>query len=109
MAVAYMIISFSLGPVLVLKATRNTRPLFHIQLVSISVSVLSLSVLSVIWGVNGAAGAMIVTYGASAAGLRWVQHRVLRGHYRGGRETVGQSPPDGSLASRPESGVESVF
>ena len=109
MAIAYMIISFSLGPVLVLKATRTTRPLFHIQLVSLVISAASLAVLSEVWGVNGAAGATMVTFAASAVGLRLVQHRALQGRYQKGEKT---GPPDslgGPLPSRPEPGVEPVF
>ena len=78
MAIGYIVISFGLGPILVLKATRNTRSLFHIQFVSFVVSLASLSVLAVVWGVNGAAGALIVTSLFSAGGSRWAQHRVLK-------------------------------
>jgi O-antigen/teichoic acid export membrane protein len=106
MAVAYMIISFTLGPVLVLKATRNTRPLFHIQLVSLVVSAASLAVLSELWGVNGAAGATMVTFAIGAAGTRWVQHRVLQGHYEKS-EKADQETHEGE--PRPEPGIEAVI
>lgn len=109
MAIAYTIISFSLGPVLVLKATRNTRPLFHIQLVSLIVSLGSLAVLAEVWGINGAAGATMVTFAAGAIGTRWVQHRVLQGRYQEGEKTSPSDSLDGPAPSRPESGVEPVF
>ena len=76
MAIAYVVISFNLGPILVLKSTRNTRWLFHIQLVSLVVSLASVTVLSLAYGVNGAAAAMIVTFVVSSGGSQWVQHRV---------------------------------
>jgi O-antigen/teichoic acid export membrane protein len=76
MAIAYIVISFNLGPILVLKATRNTRWLFKIQLVSLVASLCSVAGLSLAFGVNGAAAATIITYVVSATGLGWVQHRV---------------------------------
>lgn len=107
MAIAYIVLSFILGPILVLKATRNTRPLFHVQLVTLLVSLVSLVALSVVWGVNGAAGATIVTYMVSAAGFRWVQHRVLKGHDQGKVETRGPAPPEGPWP--PEASLQPAF
>jgi O-antigen/teichoic acid export membrane protein len=109
MAIAYMIISFTLGPVLVLKATRNTRPLFHIQVFSLVVSLASLAVLAEVWGVDGAAGATAVTFAAGALGTRWVQHRALQGRYKGGDKVDPSQPLDELAPSRPEPGVEPVF
>jgi O-antigen/teichoic acid export membrane protein len=78
LAIAYVVISFNLGPILVLKATRNTRWLFHIQLASLGVSLVSVTALSLAYGVNGAAAATIVTFFVSSTGSAWVQHRVRR-------------------------------
>jgi O-antigen/teichoic acid export membrane protein len=76
MAVAYIALAFNLGPILILKATRNTRWLFHLQLIDLVVALTAVTVLSINYGVSGAAGASIVMYGVSAMGARWVQHRV---------------------------------
>jgi O-antigen/teichoic acid export membrane protein len=67
-----------LGPVLVLKTTRNTRPLFRVQVFVLFVSLGSVAVLSALYGVNGAAGALIVTGVANVLLLRWFQYRVHR-------------------------------
>ncbi len=76
LAIAYVFLSFSIGPILVLKATRNTRWLFHIQLVCLAVSLVSVTVLSLAYGVNGAAASIIVAYFFNSASAGWVQHRV---------------------------------
>ena len=80
MAVAYVVLSFVLGPTLVLKATRHTRALFNVQLLSYLVMLPLLGLFSLLWGVNGAAAAMILGYGFSAAGSHWIQRRVHRAH-----------------------------
>ena len=67
-----------LGPVLVLKITRNTRPLFQVQVLVSCVALGSVAVLSALYGVNGAAGALIVTGVANVILLRWFQYRVHR-------------------------------
>jgi O-antigen/teichoic acid export membrane protein len=70
---------FILGPVLVLKITGNTRRLFQAQvMVSCVVSLGSVAVLSALYGVNGAASALIVTGLANVLLLRWCQHGVRR-------------------------------
>jgi O-antigen/teichoic acid export membrane protein len=87
MAIAYVVLSFNLGPILVLKSTRNTRSLFHIQLVTLAVSLASVTVLSLAYGVNGAAASTIVIYLVSSVGAGWVQHKV-------GERIVGQEAPE---------------
>ncbi|HTZ07889.1 MAG TPA: hypothetical protein VMB72_02385 [Acidimicrobiales bacterium] len=84
MAIAYVVLSFNLGPILVLKATRHTRALFRIQLLSLVASLASLAAFSLTWGVDGAAAATIVTYAVSSGSSHWVQRRV--------RRTVGEAP-----------------
>lgn len=70
---------FMLGPVMVLKLTRNTRQLFVVQvLTSCLVSLAAVAVLSALYGVNGAATALIVTGVANVVLLRWFQHRARR-------------------------------
>jgi O-antigen/teichoic acid export membrane protein len=60
-AVATLVQTFSLGAVLVLKTTKRTREYFNVGLVQLAVSPIALVVLSLLWGVNGAATAMILT------------------------------------------------
>jgi O-antigen/teichoic acid export membrane protein len=70
---------FMLGPVLVLKITRNTRPLFLVQvIIQCGVSLASVAVLSALYGVNGAATALIVTGVANVLLLKWFQLGVHR-------------------------------
>jgi hypothetical protein len=64
---------------LVLKITRNTRPLFHVQvIIQCGVSLASVAVLSALYGVNGAATALIVTGVANVLLLKWFQLVVSR-------------------------------
>jgi O-antigen/teichoic acid export membrane protein len=107
MAIAYIVFSFCLGPTLVLKATRNTRPLFHLHFLMLIVSLTSLAALAVVWGVNGAAASLIVTFLVGAVSMRWVQHRLLRGDYPEEVNSHVLDPLQGP--SRPEPGVEPVF
>jgi O-antigen/teichoic acid export membrane protein len=60
-AIAFLISSIALGPILILKTTRNTRSLFRVQLISVIVSVAAVIVLALTEGVTGAAAAAIVT------------------------------------------------
>ena len=83
-AIAYIFIGFFLGPILVLKATRQTRQLFVIQIVSLIVSVVTTVAFCVLGGVNGAAAAVLVTYAVTAATYRFfvrrAHHAVLQEH-----------------------------
>ena len=76
MAISYVVCSLTLGPILVLKATRNTRWLFHTELATLAVSLCSVAALSVAYGVTGAAAAAIVAQSVSVTGARWAQRRV---------------------------------
>ena len=69
--VAYVVIGFFLGPVLVLKATRRTRWLMHVQILGLIVSAVSMAVFCAELGVVGAADATIVTNVAYALAYRW--------------------------------------
>ena len=86
-AIAYIFIGFFLGPILVLKATRQTRQLFVIQIVSLVVSVVTTVAFCVLWGVNGAAAAVLVTYAATAATYRFF---VRRAHHAVLQENGGE-------------------
>jgi O-antigen/teichoic acid export membrane protein len=78
-AAAFFVTSVGLGPILVLKTTRNTRSLFRVQLISLVVSVVSVSVLAVTDGVRGAAIAAIVTGMANMIGILYYGKRARDG------------------------------
>jgi O-antigen/teichoic acid export membrane protein len=61
MSVAYIISAFFMGPILVLKATKRTRPLFIVQIIAGVSSVAAVVVGSSLYGVNGAAGALLIS------------------------------------------------
>jgi O-antigen/teichoic acid export membrane protein len=69
--IAFLIASLAIGPILILKATRNTRSLFRVQLITLSLSLVAVSVLAVTEGVNGAAAATIL---ANAANVIFLTH-----------------------------------
>ncbi len=78
MAVAYVFLGFSVGPVLVLKQTRNAHRIFYTQVATLVVSLSAGAVLTLRFGVTGAAFATIATYVAAATSVRWHQHVVRR-------------------------------
>ena len=77
-AIAYIFTGLSVGPVLVLKQTRNAHRIFYTQIATLAVSLTTVAVLSIRYGVTGAAMATIATYVVAAAGVWWYQH-VVRG------------------------------
>ena len=77
-AVAYIFMGMSVGPVLVLKTTRNAHRIFYIQVATLVVSLAAVTGLSLRYGVTGAAVATIATYMTAAAGARWYQYLVRR-------------------------------
>jgi len=76
--VAYTITAFSLGPILVLKATRNTHFLFHVQLATLVASLGSVAILSALYGIDGAAGAATISGVVGVVGIRWCQRLARR-------------------------------
>lgn len=66
--VALMLVALELGPLLVLKTTRNTRWTFYIQVVNVLTAVGSTIGLSLAYGVDGAAGASALRCAASSTG-----------------------------------------
>ena len=89
-AVAYLFMGLSVGPVLVLKQTRNAQSVFYTQVLALVVSLSSVAVLTLRFGVTGTACATIATYVSAAAGVRWYQHVV-------GRSEAGD-PPSSELS-----------
>jgi O-antigen/teichoic acid export membrane protein len=103
-ALAYLITSIGLGPILVLKTTRNTPSLFRVQVISLVVSIASVSVLAVTNGVIGAASAAIVSSVANLIGLiyytRRAQHNLMRSEMDSARD--GDAAEDGTAENGPE-------
>jgi O-antigen/teichoic acid export membrane protein len=109
-SIGFIIIAFDLGPILVLKATRNTRWVFYVELVFLTASLTSVTALSLAYGINGAAAATIVTYLVTMSWCRWLQHRVHRSIAEDrvvtlvGRRTGAQPQPDLVVAAAANSG-----
>jgi O-antigen/teichoic acid export membrane protein/O-antigen ligase len=76
--IAYIFVGFNLAPILVLKATRKTRPLLYVQIVSLIVSLCTMVGFCVVWGVTGAAVAVVITYGVTAATYQLYARRTRR-------------------------------
>lgn len=68
-ALAWLVQTLGLGPILVLKATKQARALFNIALASVIAACVLVPICSFVWGVNGTAWALVV----SAAVTAWVE------------------------------------
>jgi O-antigen/teichoic acid export membrane protein len=80
LAVAILLSSSSLGAILCLKATRKTQRLFVVSTIALVVSVVAVVIMAPIFGVVGAAFAMLFGNGASALGLliaHWTSTRKV--------------------------------
>ncbi len=75
-ALGFLISTIGLGLILILKTTRNTRSLFHVQFITLVVSIAAVSVLAVTNGVSGAAAGSIVGSTALVAGLTYYSRRA---------------------------------
>jgi O-antigen/teichoic acid export membrane protein len=77
-AFAWLVQTLGLGPILVLKATKQARALFNIALTSVVAACILIPTFSFMWGVNGTAVALVL----SAAVTAWVElvgyHRTAR-------------------------------
>ena len=93
-AVAFLISSIGLGPILVLKTTRNTRSLFRVQLITLVVSFAAVSVLAVLDGVTGAAAAAIVSSTANVIFLTHYGRSARRRLVNSEEESSGQDNSD---------------
>jgi len=95
MALAYIISAFFMGPILVLKATKRTRPLFVVQVVALVSSVAAVAVCSNLYGVNGAAAALLLSNAAILVFL-WL-------YQEGARRSIVHPRP-----AQPEAGLPAV-
>jgi O-antigen/teichoic acid export membrane protein len=99
-ALAYVVTSIGLGPILILKATRNTRALFRVQAFGLVASLVAVCVLAVTNGVSGVAGAAIVGGMANLAGLTYYGRSARAEVLRAEREHPhgeGSDQPQGAM------------
>jgi O-antigen/teichoic acid export membrane protein len=79
LAVGYLIGSVSVGAALSLKATRQSRRIFHVSVISLVVSTVAVVVLAPLYGVNGAAVATVIGIVAMVAAMLTAHFRCSRG------------------------------
>ena len=77
-ALAWLVQTLGLGPILVLKATKQARMLFHIAVTSVVAACVLIPPCSFAWGVNGTAWALVATAAVTAV-------VELAGYYRTSR------------------------
>jgi O-antigen/teichoic acid export membrane protein len=85
-AVSFLLASVALGATLSLKATRNTRRLFHVALVALVASIVACAILDPLFGVKGAAIATLIGSACSTVGL-------LVTHWRHSKKTAESAEP----------------
>lgn len=78
LAIGLVVTSTELGPLMNLKATRNTRFILYMQLVNLVVTLGSVTSLSLAFGITGAAGASVARSSAGAITSRWLERRARR-------------------------------
>lgn len=98
-ALAFLITCVGLGPILILKTTRNTRLLFRVQLISVVISIPAVSVLAVIFGVTGGALAAIASGTAQVSGMLYYSHKVRKKLFESGEDPEG-TPDESSFEGR---------
>lgn len=76
LAVAYVFVSLSLGPLLVLKQTRNAHRILQTQMTTLVVSVCGVALLTYRFGVTGTACASIVNAVFGVSVMRWHQRGI---------------------------------
>jgi O-antigen/teichoic acid export membrane protein len=77
-AVAWLIQAFGLGTILTLKATRQTRRLFEVAVVSFVVAAVAIVAFSYAWGPNGTAWGLVVQSTVTLLALSWAQRHAAR-------------------------------
>ena len=80
MAFGLFINSFAIGPILVLKATKRPRPLFVSQVISLAALVVPLPVLGILYGVTGAADAILLSAVGTVVPLLIAQRAVRKSY-----------------------------
>jgi len=87
-AVGMLVSSFGLGAILILKATRHTRELFVVSIVTLVVALAATAGLATAYGVTGAAASGIASYGMGVVFLLWFKRHARLDLARGGTATV---------------------
>jgi O-antigen/teichoic acid export membrane protein len=77
-AVAWLIQAFGLGTILTLKATRQSRRLFQVAVVSFVVAAVAIVAFSYAWGPNGTAWGLVVQSTVTLLALYWAQRLAAR-------------------------------
>lgn len=78
LAIAFIINAVGIGPILALKATKQTRSLLNTQIVNFVISVPLVAVLGLVFGVKGAAAAALFYNSATLAALLLYQRKARR-------------------------------
>lgn len=95
LGIAYFLNTFSLGAILSLKATRQTRILFWVGMIAFAVSVIAVCALAPEFGVPGAAEAAIAAGIASTVGQLYVHFRRSRKEAERLKEAADLNGPEG--------------
>ncbi len=77
-ALSFVIGAFGLGPILVLKATKQTRSVMKLQVMTLIVTPPVVAVFAIAWGVTGAAAGLLVASAVSLGVLLYYQRSARR-------------------------------
>ncbi len=93
-AISLVVAALALGAQMALKATRNTRRLFHVALTSLVISVVAVVILEPLYGLKGAAFATLIGAGANTFGVLIMHWRHSRKSAEGVDQFAGIGPYD---------------
>jgi O-antigen/teichoic acid export membrane protein len=77
-ALAWLIQAFGLGTILTLKATRQSRRLFRVGVISFVVAAIAIVAFSYLWGPEGTAWGLVVQSTVTLLALLWAQRHAAR-------------------------------
>ncbi|HET9061008.1 MAG TPA: oligosaccharide flippase family protein [Acidimicrobiales bacterium] len=98
LSVGYLFLAFYLGPVLMLKVTKDTRKLMYVEVFSVVLGLATLGLFATAFGVKGAALAELVTSIVTAAAFVRAQQSIRRRRL-GLRGTAAGAPAGGPQAA----------
>lgn len=101
--IGFTLAALEMGPLLVLKVTKRTLWILHLQVVNLVASVASMVGLSIAFGVDGAAGSTIVRNAVSATGCAWLGRKARIAETRPG--VAAAVPAAGTPAADPAGDV----
>jgi O-antigen/teichoic acid export membrane protein len=105
LSVSFLVMALGLGAILSLKATRQTRKLFTMGLVSLVGSIVAVGVLAPIYGLNGAAWALVVSSSLTTISVVSIHLR----HSRRAAEMIALPEPSESAGEDPVLVGQSTF